>query len=149
MTPAATPEALREALIHACFDPGHVIGPRDGRTMDEWRGDACMKQIAPLLAALATATAEAASLRDEVEGLKGSASSYSVALAAMKLGASCRRQAWKPGKTVRLMTPQAPALSYLAIVYDDGRQAPWTPTRCDQLEDDWLIAQPEREATNV
>jgi hypothetical protein len=67
MTPAATPEALRTALIHACFDPGHVIGPRDGRTMDEWRGDACMKQIAPLLAALSTATAEAASLRAEVE----------------------------------------------------------------------------------
>ncbi|MCY1644773.1 Thoeris anti-defense Tad2 family protein [Methylorubrum sp. SL192] len=99
--------------------------------------------------ALRAAEARAAQLQAEVEALKGSVSSYSAALAAMKLGAACRRQAWKPGKTVRIVAPQAPALSYLALVYDDGRQAPWTPTRCDQLEDDWLIAQPEREAVDV
>lgn len=71
---------------------------------------------------------------------------YSAALSAMKLGASCQRRAWRPGKSVRIITPQPPALSYLALVYEDGRLAPWTPTRCDQLEDDWLVTQSEQAA---
>jgi hypothetical protein len=53
-----------------------------------------------------------------------------------------------------MITPDLPSLSYLALVYDDGRNTPWTPTRCDLLEEDWVIntalstapaAQPEDE----
>ncbi|KQT59958.1 hypothetical protein ASG52_19730 [Methylobacterium sp. Leaf456] len=64
---------------------------------------------------------------------------YEFALAAIKRGASCRRKAWKPGKSVRLTRPKSPALSYLALVYDSGVITPWTPTRCDQLEEDWIV----------
>ena len=70
MTGPVTTEALRTALVHACFDPGHVIGPRDGRTMDEWRGDACMKQLAPLLASLQQVTAERDAKADVLAEMK-------------------------------------------------------------------------------
>lgn len=131
-------DALNEKL--------HALAPHGSCACSyDKSGDVCMHHSP----ALAAAEARAAQLQAEVGALKGGVSSYSAALAAMRLGAACRRQAWKPGKTVRIVAPQAPALSYLALVYDDGRQAPWTPTRCDQLEDDWLIAQPERETVNV
>lgn len=61
MTGPVPTEALREALLRACFDPGSIVGPRGGLTTDEWRADACMKQLAPLLAAHQQVTAE----RDE------------------------------------------------------------------------------------
>lgn len=66
-------------------------------------------------------------------------STFSVALDLMKLGDACFRTAWKPGKSIRIVNPDKPALSYLALLYEDGRQAPWTPTRCDLLEDDWTV----------
>ena len=70
MTAPVTTEALRTALVHACFDPGHVIGPRGGRTMDEWRGDACMKQLAPLLASFQQVTAERDAKTDVLAEMK-------------------------------------------------------------------------------
>jgi hypothetical protein len=63
------------------------------------------------------------------------------ALRAMKAGATATRVAWRPNKRVGMRTPDSGSttLSYLELTYDDGRRSPWTPTRCDLLETDWII----------
>jgi hypothetical protein len=53
-----------------------------------------------------------------------------------------RRQAWKPGKWIELNPTCATSMSYLEIRYDDGRAAPWCPTRCDIFEADWVQMPP-------
>jgi hypothetical protein len=64
--------------------------------------------------------------------------SFEYALNRIKSGDSCLRRAWKHGKWIRLKVATAESMSYIALEYLDGRSAPWTPTRCDLLENDWV-----------
>lgn len=61
--------------------------------------------------------------------------------AAIKDGARIRRLAWKQNKDVWIRPEGNDSMSYPELVYTDfsGRRAPWQPTRCDMLENDWLI----------
>lgn len=68
---------------------------------------------------------------------------FDSALRAIKRGGFWKRDAWKPNKAVRLYQPpdddtaETRSLNYLELVYVDGRRAPWAPTRCDLVEEDW------------
>lgn len=62
---------------------------------------------------------------------------FSDALARVKEGFYMHRLAWKPNKFVRIRQPLEGSLDYLELAYVDGRRTPWTPTRCDLMEDDW------------
>lgn len=73
--------------------------------------------------------------------------SFSAALSAMRSTACshngpvffwCRR-AWRTGRMVHVRPASADSMSYVEYV-DVARneRAPWTPTRCDLLTDDWV-----------
>ena len=47
-----------------------------------------------------------------------------------------RRRGWKRNAFIYLATPSG-FESFIAVRTDDGRIAPWTPSRCDLLEEDW------------
>lgn len=49
-----------------------------------------------------------------------------------------RRKAWKPDKIVYLRPADEELLSFLVMKTDHG-SAPYTPARCDLIEDDWEI----------
>lgn len=66
-------------------------------------------------------------------------SDFSDALRAIKAGATARNVAWKANKYIHLRPADSQSMSYLELVYTDGRRAPWTPTRCDLLDAVWLI----------
>lgn len=53
-----------------------------------------------------------------------------------KEGAHMRRKAWKPDKIVYLRPADTELLSFLVMKTDHG-SAPYTPARCDLIEDDW------------
>ena len=76
---------------------------------------------------------------------------FEEALTAVKQGKRAYRQAWGDSdkdfrKCIVLITPEEPYTSFLAISYPQGHDkypqglvSPWTPTRCDLLEEDWYI----------
>ena len=66
---------------------------------------------------------------------------FSQALNEIKLGYKAKRVAWKGrSKYVILKKSSDPLeMSYLQLVYDDGSSAPWTATRCDLVEEDWVV----------
>jgi len=51
------------------------------------------------------------------------------------------RKAWKPGKYIILNPGSNKILSFIELKYDEENRlgAPWTPTRCDLIENDWEI----------
>ncbi len=76
------------------------------------------------------------------------------ALARLKEGKAVARQGWgdaqaHPRKRIVLVPAFGLELSYLQLAYPIGHArypqgclAPWTPTRCDLLEDDWVEVTP-------
>jgi hypothetical protein len=76
------------------------------------------------------------------------------ALRMLKMGYRVRRAGWRDaanphGKWVELDQGDAGTMSHLVIRYPEGHPrypggatAPWTPTRCDLLESDWMMANP-------
>ncbi|TGR81831.1 DUF2829 domain-containing protein [Mesorhizobium sp. M2D.F.Ca.ET.223.01.1.1] len=65
--------------------------------------------------------------------------SFSTALVMMRCGLALRRAEWRPNKWVHIVSPEN-SLSYLEMVINDGRRAPYTPSRCDLFTDDWMYA---------
>ncbi len=78
---------------------------------------------------------------------------FSDALHFIRCGVRMTRRGWKgKQKFIKLMLPTAPdECSWLAIVYPvqaaypAGMRSPWTPTRCDLLESDWIAFVGDRE----
>ena len=74
---------------------------------------------------------------------------YEWAHALIRQGEKLRRRGWGDRdkfhrKWIALIPENGSTLSYLAICYPEGHYrephgciAPWTPTRCDLLTDDW------------
>lgn len=65
---------------------------------------------------------------------------FSWALGAIKDGEHWRRSGWRPGSYVFLQGPATGFDGFIAIHTHDDRRAPWTPSRCDLLENDWMKA---------
>lgn len=64
--------------------------------------------------------------------------SFSTALDGLKQGGLWFRLAWKNNKFVRIDPEKTNTYSHLVMEFTDGRKnVPWTPTRCDLLEEDW------------
>lgn len=65
------------------------------------------------------------------------------ALILLKSGEKVRRDSWKPGRYVWLWEPTLNLghLSYIELVVlkPEMQRAPWTPSRCDLLEENWEI----------
>lgn len=60
------------------------------------------------------------------------------ALRELRLGITWRRAVWKKGKVIVLHPGTAAGMmSFIALLLPGGGFAPWTPTRCDLLEQDW------------
>jgi hypothetical protein len=70
------------------------------------------------------------------------------ALWLVKAGHKVSREGWNRRNTkfLRLRPPSNGTVSYIELVYlpgeryPEGITAPWSPTRCDLLEDDWYQA---------
>lgn len=71
--------------------------------------------------------------------LEDAATDYSGALHLIRSGRQMRRLEWRPDKWIQEARP-ADTLPYLEIEINDGRRAPYTPSRCDQYGDDWVDA---------
>jgi hypothetical protein len=60
------------------------------------------------------------------------------ALQWLKNGLKVSRDGWKGReKWVQIRAAARHNPSYLEMIYADGTRVPWTPTRCDLLENDW------------
>ena len=65
---------------------------------------------------------------------------FEIAFKWFKDGHRISRKGWKGRrKWIELAPAAGKHLSYLCLVYEDGTKSPWTPTRCDLLEEDWDI----------
>lgn len=66
---------------------------------------------------------------------------FSWALHLIKQGGRATRLGWRGRpKWIALQPSDGRSVSYLELRYTDGTRSPWTPTRCDMLEEDWGIA---------
>lgn len=73
--------------------------------------------------------------------------SFSAALYLCKRGARMARQGWSKRniKWVEIVSVEQMNCTFPALVYPPGSMypegiiAPWTPTRCDMMEDDWYV----------
>ncbi len=85
---------------------------------------------------------EGVSVSSVVERNAGSTVDFSMALGALKRNVAMGRKEWGSRQYVRIQFPDSEGLMtrpYFYMVLEFGDKAPWHPTSCDVLADDWYM----------
>lgn len=62
---------------------------------------------------------------------------FSAALLALKNDKLLKRKNWKPARFIYLQKDSNNEYSHIKLMMENEKTVPWSPNRCDLLENDW------------